>query len=186
MYEHEKKGATLAVIVGIDPGSRVLGFGVITQKSGKLVHLDHGIIDVSRHDLFSTRIRLIGEGLGQLLEKHKPDCVVVEKIFMGKNVDSAFKLGHARGVCLYEAARQNLPIFEYESRVVKKGITGSGAATKDQVRLMILSLLGITSDQALDATDALSMAVYHSRMNETREQFLRLKIDPPSDLGEAL
>ncbi len=176
----------MAVIIGIDPGSRVLGFGVISEGTGKLHHIDHGVVDVSKQTLFSTRIKLIGQELGFILDRYNPEFLVLEKIFMGKNVDSAFKLGHARGVCLYEAARRAIPVYEYEARVVKKGITGNGAATKDQVRLLVLALLGITSDQALDATDALSMAVHHSRMKDARAQFVRLKIDPPADLGEAL
>ncbi len=176
----------MAIIIGIDPGSRVLGYGVISENSSNIQHVEHGVVDVSRQSLFSVRIKLIGEKLGQILDKFNPECVVLEKIFMGKNVDSAFKLGHARGVCLYEAARRNIAVFEYEARVVKKGITGNGAATKDQVRLLALALLGISSDQVLDATDALSMAIHHSRMKDARAQFIRLKIDPPSDLGEAL
>lgn len=176
----------MASIIGIDPGSRVVGFGVISEHSGKIHHIDHGVFDVSKHELFSTRIKLIGQQLGELLDKYNPGSVVLEKIFMGKNVDSAFKLGHARGVCLYEAARRNIPVFEYEARVVKKGITGNGAATKEQVRLIALALLGISSEQAIDATDALSMAIHHTRMQDARAQFVRLKIDPPSDLGDAL
>lgn len=176
----------MSIILGIDPGSRILGFGVVSVERNQVRHIEHGVIDVSRYATFSLRLKHLGEQLNQVLETYSPTCIVLEKIFLGKNIDSSFKLGHARGVCLYEAARRQVPIYEYEARVIKKGITGSGAATKEHVRMISLMLLGITSREGIDATDALSMALYHSRVQETRLQFERLKIDPPPDLGEAL
>lgn len=176
----------MSLILGIDPGSRILGYGVIEENGNNTRHIAHGVIDVSDKSKFSQRISLIGDGLSKIIERYQPKAIVLEKVFLGKNVDSAFKLGHARGVCIYEASRRNIPIFEYEARVVKKGITGSGAATKEQVRLIVLAWLKITSDQALDATDALSIAIHHSRMQDALAQFKRMQIDPPADLGESL
>lgn len=176
----------MAVILGVDPGSRVLGFGLVEARAGVIKHLDHGVIDVSQTNSFSQRLTEIGRQFRQLLESTRPDVIALEKIFLGKNVDSVFKLGHARGICVYEAGLRKTPIFEYEARLVKKGITGNGAATKEQVRLITFGILGIRSDSRLDASDALSIACYHARNEEIRSRFTTLKIDPPADLGEPL
>lgn len=186
MLASQRKGEFM-LILGIDPGSRNLGFGLVRQTGTQLKHVHHGVIRVE--GLFSLRLATLSQELGALIESHSPDAVVLEKIFLGKNVDSAFKLGHARGVCILEAAKRQLPVFEYEARVVKKGITGSGAATKEQVSLLVKAMLGLTentSNQSLDATDALSIACHHARVRDVRARFEQLKIDPPADLGQPL
>jgi crossover junction endodeoxyribonuclease RuvC len=174
------------IILGIDPGSRILGYGVIENSGGKMRHIEHGVLDVVKKGALSARLAELSLGVAKLIQKYRPDEASVEKIFLGKNVSSAFVLGHARGVAISELAKAQVKIFEYESRLIKKGVTGSGAATKDQVRLITLRLLGLVTEAKIDATDALSMAVYHARNQDLRRQFEALKIDLPSDLGEPL
>jgi crossover junction endodeoxyribonuclease RuvC len=150
------------VILGIDPGSRVTGFGVIKISGDKVTHISHGIILLEDQDSFSGRMCELGEGLEILLKKYQPEHVAIEKIFLGKNADSAFKLGHARGVAMYESAKNGAHIFEYATRIVKKGIVGNGAAIKEQVQMALLRLLNIKAISKIDASDALALAVFHA------------------------
>lgn len=174
------------IILGIDPGSRVLGYGVVRMKGTQAIHVAHGVLDVVKEGALSARLAALSVGVSTLIQRYQPHVAAIEKIFLGKNVSSAFVLGHARGVAISELAKSNVPVFEYESRLVKKGVTGNGAATKDQVRLVTLRLLGLVTDAKMDATDALSMAVYHARNAEIRRQFEALKADPPSYLGQPI
>lgn len=174
------------IILGIDPGSRVLGYGAVSYTSGQFRHIEHGVLDVVKKGALSARLAALSTGMLEVIQKVRPQVAVVEKIFLGKNVSSAFVLGHARGVAIAELAKAGVPVFEYESRLIKKGVTGNGAATKEQVRLVALRILGLVTDAKIDATDALSMAIYHARNHEVRRQFEALKIDPPSDLGQPL
>ena len=150
------------VILGIDPGSRVTGFGVVQVIDDHVTHISHGVILLQDEDSFSGRMCELGEGLETLLKKYKPDQVSIEKIFLGKNADSAFKLGHARGVAMYESAKNGAHVYEYATRVVKKGIVGTGAATKEQVQMALTRLLNIKAISKMDASDALALAVFHA------------------------
>lgn len=161
----------MAVIMGIDPGSQNAGYGVVKFYDDGFKCIDHGTI-VGKGS-FSERIFSIGESLGKIMRKYTPEVVVVEKIFLGKSADSAFKLGHARGVVLYEATKNKIPVAEYATRSVKKGITGSGAADKETVQKLIFNLLKIRSSPTFDATDALALAVYHCQQMEIHAKFKR-------------
>lgn len=174
------------IILGVDPGSRVLGYGVVKVAGGRVQHLSHGVLDVVKEGSLSARLAALSIRFAELLSKHPPDVAVVEKIFLGKNVSSAFVLGHARGVVIAELAKCKVPVFEYESRLIKKGVTGSGSATKDQVRLVTLRLLGLVTDAKMDASDALAMAVYHARNLDVRRQFEALHVKPPESMGEPI
>jgi crossover junction endodeoxyribonuclease RuvC len=165
----------MPIILGIDPGSRIAGFGVIEVNGSRFRHVDHGTVDASKVEPFEQRLVRIGTGFREIIKEYSPAVVIVEKIFLGKNVESAFRLGHARGVCLFEAAAQGVSVVEYAARLVKKGITGSGASTKDQVRVLVLAALGIKSDQALDATDALSLAFFHHLVMDGERRIQRGK-----------
>lgn len=150
-------------ILGIDPGSQVTGFGVIATQQGQNKVLTHGIIQLKKEtENFNERIYLLSQNLEILLAKYQPQIVVIEKIFLGKNPDSAFKLGHARGVCIQKALEHKAKIYEYSTREVKKGITGSGGADKIQVNEVLKHLLGLKSIDYLDASDALALAFHHS------------------------
>lgn len=158
----EKRG-NMQVILGIDPGSRVTGFGVLGIQKRELFHLDHGVIEPPKNLSFAERLFRIGQSLQKLMEQYSPTDVVVEKIFLGRNADSAFKLGHVRGVCLLAVGEIEARLFEYAARSVKKAVTGHGGATKEHVSLVVQNLLNIDAPKALDASDALSLAICHFR-----------------------
>lgn len=149
-------------ILGVDPGSRITGFGVVRFENGRLEHINHGVILMDDKTSFPARILELGQSFQEVLQKYNPDEVVIEKIFLGKNADSAFKLGHARGVLMYEAGVAGAKVFEYATREVKKGVTGNGGASKEDVQFILQSLLSLKSIQRIDASDALAMAVHHS------------------------
>ncbi len=150
------------IILGIDPGSRLLGYGAVLAENSKLKLIDCGVLKFDSDVPLSQRLHQIGVGVQDLFKKFKPDHLSLEKIFLGKNADSAFKLGHARGVIIYESLRAGCEVHEYATRVVKKGIVGSGAAEKEHVRMVVCNLLQIPILKSLDASDALAMACFHS------------------------
>jgi crossover junction endodeoxyribonuclease RuvC len=152
------------LILGLDPGSRITGFGVLEACGDEVKHIAHGVIRLNESQPLSERLCALHRELRELFARFAPTTVVVESIFFGKNADSAFKLGHARGVCLLAAAQAGAGIEEYAARYVKKAMTGSGAASKEQVQLMVFNWLRIQPEEsAFDATDALSLAVTHAR-----------------------
>jgi crossover junction endodeoxyribonuclease RuvC len=154
------------IILGIDPGSRTTGFGVIKVTGrgceARIQHLSHGVISMDPKEDFPARMKELGSNLEWVLQKYKPAEVVIEKIFLGKNADSAFKLGHARGVAMYESAKFGSLVIEYATRLVKKGITGSGGASKEDVQACLQRLLNIKAITRIDASDALALATFRA------------------------
>lgn len=152
-------------ILGIDPGSQVTGFGLINVTAeGLMKHVTHGVIAPPSKLEFYERLSILAGEIEALIEKVKPDIVVVERIFLGKNADSAFKLGHVRGVAVAAALKAGCSLTEYAARAVKKGVTGNGAASKEQVQVILYAALGLRGLPAkLDASDALALAFYHAR-----------------------
>ncbi len=153
----------MKVILGIDPGSQVTGFGLVKSDGSRIEHLSHGVIAAPASLDFSERIGIIAAEIEALINRTGPDIAVIERIFLGKNADSAFKLGHARGVAMAAAVRQGCELVEYAARAVKKGITGSGTSTKEQVQLVLFAALGIRAQARADASDALALAYFHAR-----------------------
>jgi crossover junction endodeoxyribonuclease RuvC len=147
-------------ILGLDPGSRRTGFGIIECRGNALVALAHGCLNVTAAAP-AARLRLIFEGLRALLSEHGPAEVAVERVFVSRNADSALKLGQARGAALC-AIPAGVPVFEYAPRAVKLAVVGSGAAEKFQVAHMIRALLALAERPAADAADALAVAVCHA------------------------
>jgi crossover junction endodeoxyribonuclease RuvC len=147
-------------ILGLDPGSRRTGFGVIECRGNTLVALTHGCLNVAAAAP-AARLRLIFEGLRALLSEHGPAEVAVERVFVSRNVDSALKLGQARGAALC-AIPEGVPVFEYAPRAIKLAVVGSGAAEKFQVAHMIRALLALAERPGADAADALAVAVCHA------------------------
>jgi len=147
-------------ILGLDPGSRRTGFGVIECCGSELVPLAHGCLNVAAVAP-AARLRLIFEGLRALLAEHGPAEVAVERVFVSRNADSALKLGQARGAALC-AIPEGVPVFEYAPRAIKLAVVGSGAAEKFQVAHMIRTLLGLSESPGADAADALAVAVCHA------------------------
>jgi crossover junction endodeoxyribonuclease RuvC len=154
---------TLAVnvrILGLDPGSRRTGFGVIECRGSDLVPVVHGCLNVAA-EAPAARLRKIFEGLHALMNEHAPAEVAIERVFVSKNVDSALKLGQARGAALC-AIPSGTPVFEYAPRAIKLAVVGSGGAEKFQVAHMIRSLLGLADRPGADAADALAVALCHA------------------------
>jgi crossover junction endodeoxyribonuclease RuvC len=147
-------------ILGVDPGSRRTGFGIIECRGGDYVHVAHGCLNVGGA-LMAERLRLIFDGLQALIGEHQPAEVAVERIFVNRNVQSALKLGQARGAALC-AVPKGLPVFEYAPRAIKMAVVGSGAAEKAQVAHMITALLRLSGRIGPDASDALAVAVCHA------------------------
>lgn len=166
----------MSLVLGIDPGSQFTGFGAIRieghGRTTQLTLVCCGVIAPPVKLEFNQRIGIIAEELEILIDRLKPKITVIERVFLGKNADSAFKLGHARGLAVATAVRGGSEIVEYATRSVKKGITGSGAATKEQVQMVLFAALGIREAARADASDALALAYYHARNIEalvTRE-----------------
>jgi crossover junction endodeoxyribonuclease RuvC len=147
-------------ILGLDPGSRRTGFGVIECRGTQLIAVAHGCLNVTAAAP-TARLRLILEGLQELFSAHHPGEVAVERVFVSRNVDSALKLGQARGAALC-AVPAGTPVFEYAPRAVKLAVVGSGGAEKFQVAHMIRTLLGLAERPGADAADALAVAVCHA------------------------
>jgi len=147
-------------ILGVDPGSRRTGFGIIECRGTDYVHVAHGCLNVGGA-VMAERLRLIFDGLQTLIDEHQPAEVAVERVFVNRNVESALKLGQARGAALC-AVPKGIPVFEYAPRAVKMALVGSGAAEKSQVAHMIATLLRLSERIGPDASDALAIAVCHA------------------------
>ena len=151
------------IIAGVDPGSRVTGYGVIRVTGNRFQCLDYGAIStVGRSDSpeLKDRLNKIFIALSDILEKYSPEFLVVESVFYARNVHSSLLLGHVRGVILLAAARANLPVVEYSPLEVKKAVTGYGRADKAQVQSMVKTLLNLESiPEPNDASDALALAI---------------------------
>ena len=150
------------LVLGIDPGSATTGYGLVRGEGTRLLAVDFGIIATRSALPFPQRLRQIFEGLRRLLATHRPDAAAVEGVFFARNVQSAIKLGQARGAALLAAAVEGVPVFEYAARVVKGAVSGFGGAEKAQVQAMVKALLGLPEPPApADAADALALAICH-------------------------
>ena len=149
-------------IIGIDPGSYNTGYGLVRVVDGDVRHLEHGVLKAPKTMDFPKRLQLLGDALHEVFLRSRPDIAVIERIFLGKNADSAFKLGHIRGICVLTAVKSGSEVIEYAARSIKKGVTGNGASSKEQVQMILFATLGIRGNVQLDASDALAMAFYHA------------------------
>lgn len=152
------------IIVGIDPGTRHLGWGVIDAVGTRLRHVAHGIVHTRTQDWLGSKLCEIDDALLELLELHRPEEAAVESLFFAKDPQAASKLGHARGVVLLRLARARIPTFEYSPAKVKQALVGRGGADKRQVAMMVKALLGLRELPGLDATDALAAAITHAHI----------------------
>ncbi len=147
-------------VLGVDPGSRVTGYGVVASVGEDLTLVDSGHISLSGGLAHSQRLARIFQRLEELVRRHQPQALAVEEVFVAHNAQSALKLGQVRGVVLLAAARQGLPVFEYSPLVLKKAVVGYGQATKAQVQLMVEQLLGRAIDNH-NAADAVALSICH-------------------------
>lgn len=151
----------MALILGIDPGSRVTGYGIIRAAGNRQEYVTSGCIRTTSQAELPERLDVIFQGVSQIIEEYSPDELAIERIFMAKSAESALKLGHARGVAIVAGVNQGLPIHEYEARKIKQAVVGSGAATKGQIQDMVTRLLSLSQNPQSDAADALAIAICH-------------------------
>ena len=156
----------MTIILGIDPGSRNCGYGIINARGSKLEYLASGVIRVEKLE-FPQRLQSIFTTVGELIAEFQPDQAAVEEVFVGKSGVSALKLGHARGAAMVACTNAGLPVFEYAARRVKQAVVGTGNADKAQVQHMIKNLLKLTDLPKEDAADALSVSVCHAHTQHT-------------------
>ncbi|MFC3154797.1 crossover junction endodeoxyribonuclease RuvC [Gilvimarinus japonicus] len=150
----------MAIIMGVDPGSRKTGFGLVNWAGGQYEYVTSGVIRVPEVSL-PERLKVIFDGVTSLIEQYMPQEFAIEQVFMAKNAGSALKLGQARGAAIVAAVNHEVPVFEYEARKVKQAVVGSGAADKLQVQHMVKTLLKLPAAPQEDAADALAIALCH-------------------------
>ncbi|MBE8719865.1 crossover junction endodeoxyribonuclease RuvC [Sphingobacterium pedocola] len=156
------------IILGIDPGTAVLGYGIIKELGSKITLETLGVIKMNHLDDHGLKLQRIFKKTTALIEQYKPDCVALEAPFYGKNIQVMLKLGRAQGVAMAAALNFDIPIFEYSPRKIKQSVTGHGNASKEQVAAMLQTLLGFKeTPEFLDATDGLAVAVCHSFQQKT-------------------
>ncbi|MGF7214090.1 crossover junction endodeoxyribonuclease RuvC [Spirosoma lacussanchae] len=150
------------IILGIDPGTQVAGYGIISVQGGVMRMIQYGVVQLSKYSTYQLKLQKLYETVIRLIEEHKPDEMAIEDPFFGKNVQAMLKLGRAQGVVMAAALSRNIPIVEYAPRRIKQSVTGNGNASKDQVSQMVGHLLKEDlNPQFFDATDALAIAVCH-------------------------
>lgn len=148
-------------ILGVDPGSRFTGFGVVEEAKGALLHLASGRISLNPNADFPQRLVKVLNEIKGIAKEFSPDAVALEDMFYAKNAKSAFKLAHVRGAVMLAAGQSSLEVFEYAPAVVKKAVTGTGAADKRQVQMMVKAILKLGEAPTEDAADALAVAICH-------------------------
>ena len=152
----------MSIILGIDPGSRITGYGVIRSLAGgRCEYLGSGCIRTSG-DVLAPKLKQIYDGLSEVILQFRPDLFAIEQVFMAKNPDSALKLGQARGAAIVAAVNAGLEVAEYSARQVKQSVVGTGAANKEQVQHMVRQLLKLPGNPQGDAADALAVALCHT------------------------
>lgn len=152
------------IAIGIDPGTRRLGWGIVSRTGNRLLHVAHGVIALDGSESIASRLVELEGQLTQVIRAHRPNVSSVESLFFNKDAQAAAKLGHARGVVLLCLAREGIPIAEYAPAKIKRTIAGSGQADKRQVALMVRAALGLDSLPPADAVDALAIAITHLRL----------------------
>ncbi|THD77186.1 MAG: crossover junction endodeoxyribonuclease RuvC [Phenylobacterium sp.] len=155
-------------ILGLDPGLRRTGWGVVAVDGARLTHVAHGVIKPDDTADFAIRLLTLFEAICDVIAAHAPDEAAVEETFVNTNASSTLKLGHARAACLIAPARAGLPVAEYAATVVKKAVVGTGAADKAQVGFMIRRLLPTAGETTSDAADALAVAIAHAHARKAR------------------
>jgi len=153
-------------ILGIDPGSRTTGFGIIDTKGRQADYVACGCIRTGEGD-FPSRIRAIADGISELLMQYNPEQMAIERVFMNRNADSALKLGQARGAAIAAVVIRDISVFEYSATQIKQATVGRGHADKSQVQHMVRALLNLPESPQADAADALACALCHNHHQQT-------------------
>jgi crossover junction endodeoxyribonuclease RuvC len=164
----------LVRIVGIDPGLRHTGWGVIEAEGSRLVYVASGAVHTKTGENFAERLRALHEGLAAVIEAHRPDEAAVEETFVNRDPQSALKLGHARGIALVLPALAGIEVNEYAANLVKKTVVGAGHAEKAQIAMMVKVLLPRSDALTTDAADALAVAICHAQHRGAKALAARL------------
>ncbi|MEQ6884612.1 crossover junction endodeoxyribonuclease RuvC [Salicola sp. Rm-C-2C1-2] len=155
----------MTILLGVDPGSRITGYGVIRSNGRNLEYLDSGCITMGDKAM-PERLQTIHAGLAEIIETYRPEEMAIEKVFLSRNVDSALKLGQARGVAIVCGANAGLPVAEYSARQVKQAAVGKGSADKHQIQHMVQAIFKLTRQPREDAADALAIALCHAHLRQ--------------------
>jgi crossover junction endodeoxyribonuclease RuvC len=156
------------IILGIDPGTNVMGYGLIHEQNNTLALITLGVMTLDKYDSHALKLKKIFERMLMLIDQYKPDELAIEAPFFGKNVQSMLKLGRAQGVAIAAAVYRDVPIFEYSPRKIKQAITGNGASSKEQVCAMLEQQFKMKlNEEKLDATDGLAAALCHYYQNKS-------------------
>lgn len=155
-------------VLGVDPGTLITGFGLVDVVSGGVKHVAHGTIRTRSKDPLWVRITMIHDALKELIADHRPDALSLESCFVGKNIQSALKLGHTRGAIMVAATAASLDVAEYAPTAIKQAVTGRGRAEKHQVAEMVKMILGLPEVPQSDAADALAAAITHIHGDRSR------------------
>ncbi|RYV03963.1 crossover junction endodeoxyribonuclease RuvC [Shewanella sp. OPT22] len=150
----------MPIILGVDPGSRITGYGIIEFSGRQQTYIGSGCIRTSGDDL-AARLKIIFDGLSEIIRQYQPDQFAIERVFMAKNADSALKLGQARGAAIVAATNADLSVAEYSATQIKNAVVGTGRAKKEQVQHMVQHLLKLPAAPQADAADALGVALCH-------------------------
>jgi len=156
-------------ILGIDPGSRVTGYGIIDRSGQRISYVASGCIRTQGGAL-ADRLGIIFAGVREIIEEYTPNEMAIERVFMNKNADSALKLGQARGAAICASVHSDVPVDEYAAREIKQAVVGKGGASKEQVQHMVCVLLALPATPSADAADALGVALCHGHQRETRRR----------------
>jgi len=170
-------------VLGIDPGSRVTGYGIVEGRGNIVQHIDNGNIRPDTKLPFPKRLQTIFDTIKILIEKHKPDIVAIENLFVAKNVRSSLILGHARGTAMVAASSADIDVVEYTPSEVKKAIVGTGGATKNQIQEMVKAILGLPEVACEDASDALAIAICHCNCARLEEKIREAGLQETRDEG---
>ncbi|NMM42945.1 crossover junction endodeoxyribonuclease RuvC [Rhodospirillaceae bacterium KN72] len=154
-------------ILGLDPGLRHTGWGVVDCQSGRLRFVACGAVHPPADVEMAARLKALHDGIAEVIREWKPDEAAVEETFLNKNPGTTLKLGHARGVVLLVPALFDLPVAEYSAKSVKQAVVGTGGASKDQIEIMVRTLLPGSNPQTADASDALAVAICHGHRADT-------------------
>lgn len=154
-------------VMGLDPGTKTTGYGFISWEGEDKKLVDSGVLSTPRDRDLNQRLCVIGEGLYKLLQKHRPQEVAIEKMFLGKNTDTAFKLGQAFGLCVYQSTRAGAGVFPYAARFIKQSVTGSGRAHKHSVQAFVKNIFHISRDINPDEADAIACALCHIHQKQS-------------------
>jgi crossover junction endodeoxyribonuclease RuvC len=166
------------IVLGIDPGTRHLGWGVLSRAGTRVTHVAHGVIDVDEEGSLAERLVEIDTALEAIIAEHRPEVGAVEGLFFHKDAQSAAKLGHARGVVLLRLARAGMAIKEYAPALVKRTVVGKGAADKKQVAMVVSAVLRLPAPPRSDAADALAIAMTHLQVASFEEALGRSGVVP--------